>query len=99
MFFLSLKSFQDRLIFENCNSSVISSRNLAQPPPLAVTIKGNLGRADGKDGDGQDGKDGGGKKSNMTLMVRMATMARMVTMATTTTYWPLAARGNIINAA
>ena len=90
---------------------MISSRNLAHPPPLAVTIKGNLGRADGKDGDGQDGKDGhngkdchngkggGGKKSNMTLMVRMATMARMVTMATTTTYWPLAARGNIINAA
>ena len=36
---------------------MIESRNLAHPPPLAVTIKGNLGRADGKDGDGQDGKD------------------------------------------
>ena len=57
------------------------------PPQFAVTTKGNIGRADGKDGDGQDGKDdlngkdchngkdGGGKKSNMTLMARMATMA------------------------
>ena len=40
---------------------MIESRNLAHPPPLAVTIKGNLGRADGKDSDGQDGKDGDGQ--------------------------------------
>ena len=52
------------IIFDNCNSSVIESRNLAHPPPLAVTIRGILG----------------GPMARMVMgkMARMALMARMV---------------------
>ena len=64
---------------------MIESRNLPHPPPLAVTIKGNLGRADCKDGDGQDGKDGlngnDGHDGKMASMARMTIMAMMVTIS------------------